>query len=375
MRVDLNVLCVRPVSENEEARYRELMQQHHYLGDLAKIGHTLWYVATYGEAWAALLSFSACAWKCGVRDRWIGWDFRHQFDRLRFIANNSRFLILPEWHHPNLGSKVLALCQRRIAGDWQARFGQPLLLLETFVDPTRFAGTVYRAANWVRLGQTQGFRRTRTGYSGRASSPKRVFVFPLQGDARQQLAAPQLDPLYRHGVPKSMLSAEQMRTLPDFFDAIPDPRRAEGRRHRLSVVLGIAAGATLCGMRGYKAMAAWAKDLSPKARARFGCRRVAKAYLVPSESIIRDVLVRVDPIALDQALQAWNHAFGQDDLSLAIDGKTMCNAIDEEGRQTHLMSVIGHETSLCFTQKKSAPCPERTAKKPSKPTKSVWSSP
>ena len=131
MSINLEQLCVRPANKLEEPRYRELMQRYHYLGDSAKIGHTLWYVATYDEEWAALLSFSAAAWKCGVRDRWIGWDFRHQYDRLNLIANNSRFLILPERHYPNLGSKVLSLCRQRIAGDWQAYFGQPLLLLET----------------------------------------------------------------------------------------------------------------------------------------------------------------------------------------------------------------------------------------------------
>lgn len=352
MELDLNQLYVRPVTKSEEAQYRELMQLHHYLGDLAKIGHTLWYVATHGEQWVALLSFSASAWKCGVRDRWIGWDFRHQFDRLNLIANNSRFLILPKYHLPNLGSKVLSLCHKRIAADWQAYFSQPLLLLETFVDPSRFHGTVYRAANWSCLGQTRGFRRTREGYSEDAPSPKLVFVLPVQRDARAQLSQSILDPIYRTGAPKIMLTAQQMRTLPDFFNDIPDPRRAEGRRHRLSVVLAIAAGATLCGMRGYKAMANWAKDLKPKARERFGCRRVNKKCLVPSESIIRDVLIRVDPDHLDQAFQRWNEAFGEEDQSLAIDGKTMCNAIDAEGRQTHIMSVVGHETGLCVTQKK-----------------------
>ena len=105
MQVNLSTLCVRPVIKSEESRYRDLMQQHHYLGDLSKIGHTLWYVATHGEEWAALLSFSASAWKCGVRDRWIGWDFRHQYDRLNLIANNSRFLILPGGTIPIWGQK------------------------------------------------------------------------------------------------------------------------------------------------------------------------------------------------------------------------------------------------------------------------------
>jgi hypothetical protein len=356
MEINLDQLRIGVVSKPEEPRYRELMQQHHYLGDLPKIGHTLWYVATYDQQWTALLSFSAAAWKCGVRDRWIGWDFRHQYDRLSLVANNSRFLILPDWHHPNLGSKVLSLCHQRIGADWQTHFGHPLLLLETFVDPARFSGTVYRASNWTCLGRTQGFRRTREGYSAPGGSPKLVFVRALQHDAQAQLSRSLLQPIYRTGAPKIMLTAQQMRTLPDFFKAIPDPRRAQGRRHPIQVVLAIAAGAILCGMRGYKAIAGWADDLGPKARERFGWRREMRVSIVPSESIIRDVLVRVDPGALDSALQQCNAAFGRTDQSLAIDGKTMCNAIDEQGRQTHIMSVIGHETALCYTQKKSVPC-------------------
>jgi hypothetical protein len=110
-------------------------------------------------------------------------------------------------------------------------------------------------------------------------------------------------------------------------------------------------------MDGYKAIAGWAKDLGSKARERFGCRIENRQRRVPSESIIRDVLVRVDPEALDRALQRWNADFGQSDQSLAIDGKTMCNAIDEQGRQTHIMSVVGHETAQCYTQKKWVPYP------------------
>ena len=124
------------------------MAAHHYLGALPKIGHTLWYVATWQGQWPALLSFSAAAWKCAARDAWIGWDFRHHYDRLHLIVNNRRLLILPEHHYPNLASRVLALCERQLVADWRARFGYPLLLLETFVDPRHFHGTLYHAANW-----------------------------------------------------------------------------------------------------------------------------------------------------------------------------------------------------------------------------------
>ena len=192
MNINLESLSVRPVTKTEEPRYRELMQQHHYLGDLAKIGHTLWYIATYGEEWVALLSFSAAAWKCSARDRWIGWSYRHQYSRLNFIANNSRFLILPDWHYPNLGSKVLSLCQRRIPLDWQTHFGKTVLLLETFVDPTRFQGTVYRAAN-PRLssypGRLQRCRQlAQTGF--RSSLARRCASTALASPLRPTLSTP-----------------------------------------------------------------------------------------------------------------------------------------------------------------------------------------
>ncbi len=154
-----------------------------------------------------------------------------------------------------------------------------------------------------------------------------------------------------------MLTADQMRILPDFFNDIADPRSRSGRRHRLSMVLSIAAAATLCGMKGYKAMAGWAQDLGEKARERLGCRREDGRYVVPSESIIRDVLMRVDPAVLDGALQKWNAAFAPQDKCIAVDGKTMCNAIDDKGQQTHIMSAVGHQSAVCYTQKKSARCP------------------
>ena len=94
--LNLQEIVVRPVRPFEEPHYREQMQKHHYLGFLPKIGETLWYLASWQNEWVALLSFSAPAWKCAARDRWIGWDLRHQYDRLHLVTNNSRFLILPE---------------------------------------------------------------------------------------------------------------------------------------------------------------------------------------------------------------------------------------------------------------------------------------
>jgi hypothetical protein len=349
-------VIVRPAAVSEETDFKDLMQSHHYLGAIPKIGNTLWYVAAWESQWLALLSFSAAALKCGARDRWIGWDLRHQYDRLNLIANNSRFLILPHCHHRNLASKVLSLCRHRIQADWVERFGYPLLLLETFVDPTRFVGTIYQAANWRYVGDTRGYQRIRGGYSHTHSSPKRVFVQPLQRNARALLSHPRLNEAYKTGAPRMKLSAEHMQSLPEFFKPVTDPRRAQGRRHPLPSVLAIATAAVLCGAKGYKAINDWARALSQSALARFRCRYRNGKYHAPSESILRDVLIRVDPVELDQAFQRWNAHHGAVDESLAIDGKTMRNAIDEGARQTHIMSAIGHRTKQCYTQKKWEPC-------------------
>ncbi|PYT64449.1 MAG: hypothetical protein DMG42_34800 [Acidobacteria bacterium] len=349
-------MVVRLVRSDEQRRYQQLMRAHHYLGYLPKIGETLWYVATWREQWLALLSFSGSALKCAVRDRWIGWTLRQHYGRLKLVVNNSRFLILPDGHLFNLGSRVLSLCQRRLPGDWEEAFGHGVVLLETFVDPQRHRGTVYRAANWMYVGNTRGYRRTHGGYTATPQTPKMVFLRPLRPDACQILCGAILSPPYRLGGTTMRLTAEQMRSLPSFFSQISDPRRAQGRRHRLSMVLGIAAGAVLCGMRGYQAISDWAQSLGQKSRERFGCRREEGRYVVPSEYVLRNVLIRVTPAHLDQSLQRWNEVYGAGDESLAIDGKTMCNALDEQGQQTHVMSVVGHQSKTCYTQKKWAPC-------------------
>ncbi len=112
------------------------------------------------------------------------------------------------------------------------------------------------------MGDTRGYRRTGAGYSLQPDAAKRVFVRPLHAHAQTCLSRPILDPQYRHGAPKIMLSADQMVSLSDCFADIPDPRRGQGRRHPLPTVLAIAAGAILCGMRSYQAISRWAQDLS-----------------------------------------------------------------------------------------------------------------
>jgi len=350
--MQLNKISVRPILKQEEPKYLELMDAHHYLGSIPKIGETLWYVAYYETEWIALVSFSAAALKCAARDDWIGWSYRHQAGRLKLIANNSRFLILPTKHDKNLGSRLLSLCLKRLSHDWIEKYGHPILLVETFVDPKQFHGGVYRASNWQAIGYTKGFRRITEGYSAQTEHKKLIFVKPLHRRAQTVLSHNTLSHHFLLGEVKMKITSHQMRSLPDFFQEINDPRRAQGRRHRIQTVLGIATGAVLCGMRSYESIFDWADSLTQKSREHFRCRYDKGRYVIPSLSIFRDVLVRVDPNELEMAFNAWNKAYAQDDNSLAIDGKVMCNAIDESGRQTQIMSAVGHSTGICYAQKK-----------------------
>jgi hypothetical protein len=122
--------------------------------------------------------FGAAAWKCQDRDRFIGWSAEQRQKNLGLIANNSRFLILPWVKVPHLGSWILGQVAGRIARDWQAKYGHPVVLLETFVERERFRGTVYRAANWQAVGVTAG-RTRQDRHTCIQVAVKDIYVHPL----------------------------------------------------------------------------------------------------------------------------------------------------------------------------------------------------
>jgi len=317
----LREIDVRLVEPEEEARFQELLQAHHYLGCLRKIGQTLWYVATHCGEWVALLTFSAAALKLAARDQWIGWSYRQQYARLQLLANNTRFCVLPAFQRPNVASRALALCERRLSRDWNDAYGHPIVLLETFVD-SRHRGTLYLAANWTYIGETRGFRRIPGGYSATTLEPKKIFVRPLHPYARARLCQASFDAAQEGK--KRMLKMDHLRVLPEIFRDVPDPRRIAGRRHPLNSVLAIAAAAYLRGARDYKAMGSWAAQLPQTTRQNLRCRCKRNDYQVPSEPVIRDVLVRVDRRDLEGALRRWNRRFATGDASLTLHAQSLC---------------------------------------------------
>jgi hypothetical protein len=175
-------LLVRPIAPAEWDGFWVHLDRYHYLGFTKPAGESLCYAALMGEELVALLVWSAAVPRNGPRDEHIGWSSDKRARRLSWIVNNSRFLILPWIRQPCLASRVLGANLRRLSHDWELRYKHPVLLAETFVDTARFRGTCYRASNWVYLGHTQGFSRTRHTASGflRHDRPKAVFVHHLR---------------------------------------------------------------------------------------------------------------------------------------------------------------------------------------------------
>ena len=184
----LSVSVVAPASADMHL-YNGLLAGHHYLGHRNTVGENLRYLVRdrIGRPVACSL-FGSAAWKCADRDAYIGWDRLTRERNLQRLTNNTRFLILPWVAVPHLASHVLGLIARRIGADWQVKYGHRVYALETFVDRERFQGTCYRAANWLRLGATQGRTRNDREHSIRAAV-KDVYLYPLAADFRQRLRA------------------------------------------------------------------------------------------------------------------------------------------------------------------------------------------
>lgn len=179
-------LELEPVDKPSSALWNELIDRYHYLGYKPLPGAQLRYFVTSAEGTLALLGFSAAAWTTAARDRWIGWDAHLRKKNLRLIVNNSRFLILPWVQSQGLASRILALVARRLPEAWYRRYRYRPVLLETFVERDRFAGTCYKAAGWLCVGETRG--RGKIDIEHRNDVPvKTVWVYPLQKDFRKRL--------------------------------------------------------------------------------------------------------------------------------------------------------------------------------------------
>lgn len=184
---ELGSIEIRQVRRTgDEATVDSLIAEHHYLGYARPVGEHLKYLVT-AEGWPlACFCYTSAPRHLGPRDRYIGWTAAARKANVRYVAYQSRFLILPWVRVPHLASHLLGRMARQLSDDWQEHYAHPIYLTETFVDPDRYRGTCYRAANWTYLGMTTG--RGKDAPTKRPTrSLKQVYGYPLVKDFRQRL--------------------------------------------------------------------------------------------------------------------------------------------------------------------------------------------
>jgi hypothetical protein len=173
-------------TRKQSALWNEYIARYHYLGYKPLPGAQLRYMVSFRNEEVALFGFGASAWKTASRDRFIGWSCEQRKARLHLVVNNARFLILPWVQCRNLASKALSLVTKRLALDWQERYGYKPVLIETFVQSDRFHGTSYKAANWIHVGETQG--RGKLDVKHEHAIPKKdIWLYPLSKNFKQVL--------------------------------------------------------------------------------------------------------------------------------------------------------------------------------------------
>lgn len=359
----LDRVTLRPIQEHEKPLWNRLMEEEHYLHNATLVGEQIRYVAEYDGDWIALISWSGAAYHIEGRDRFIDWSDQQRRNRLHFLVSNSRFLLRMERGEcPNLASKVLKLCLDRLERDWMDRYGHGILFAETFVDLVAYAGTCYKASNWIELGKTKGFERSGVDYYEHHDHPKRLFVRPLRPDACEILRSEELPEPWRcweksfH--PGCKVPVPKLRSLFDHFQAIPDPRSKYGRRYSIGCMLSIAACAVVAGAQGYEAIADFAELLTQAQRRALRCWKNRKGHFTaPSVTTFSDLLNRLDNDALDRVVcSVLRELSGFGAEAIAVDGKTVRSTrpASESESKLVLFAALAHDRPLVNNQIKVA---------------------
>ena len=354
----LRRVSVRLILPGERERFDQLLEQRHYLHSARLGGRSLRYVAELDGQWVALLTFSAPALAIKARDQRIGWSPRQRARRLPFVANNSRFLVLTErQQYPNLASRVLSLCLKRLCVDWQEQWGPPVLVVESFVDESQYRGTCYRACGFEAVGCTSGFRRDSRDFYLEHGQPKQLYLRELRPGAmallrrgRWPAALAQQEEAKSGPCP---LRAPELGSLLDVLRSLGESRRGHGLRYRQPFVLACAATAMLLGAGGYQAMEDQCRQLTQRQLKALGCpwQEKKQCYLPPSDTTFFRVLNRVDAAAFDLALGRWMMAQEISVLdALAVDGKVLRGSGRTDGKPLQLLSAVSHRLRLTLAQ-------------------------
>ncbi len=354
----LKRIMVRLVRADERERFDQDLEQEHYLHSARLGGQSLRYVAELDGQWIALITFSAPALNIKSREKWIKWSPRQRARRLCFIVNNSRFLVLTNRErYPNVASKVMALCLKRVHADWQEHWGHPVLLVESFVEESKYRGTCYRACGFEEVGLTAGYGRSSRDFYTEHGKPKQLYLRELRPGAAALLRRGRLPAeLAKHeeaiGGPCPMRAAA-LGSLLDVFEELGDRRRGHGLRHPQPFVIACATVAMLLGAGGYQAFEDECSKLSQRQLRALGCRwnEKRKAFLPPSDSTFFRVLSKLDTAEFELAAGQWMMA---QDISvlerLAVDGKVLRGSGRTDGKPLQLLSAVTHRLRLTVAQ-------------------------
>ncbi len=304
----------------ERKRFDQLMREQHYLGNARLVGEQVRYVAEYQGQWVGLVAWSAGAYGLKLREDWIGWNRSQKKRRLSLVANNSRFLILEDWHMPNLASRLMKLCLQRLSQDWTDLYGHGVLVAESFVDPQQFLGTCYKASGWTLLGQTQGCRRSREGFYFVHDQPKQLWVRELSPGARTVLCGRHAPEALRNvaatHAPDCWQTPEELQQMRLYCEGRTDWRKRK-LNFPLSSLIAVSLSAMLCKVPlGQQDLAAFAAELTVDQMAALRFPRdwtsQARRYRTPSATSFYRLLIHLNARQLEAVLLEWqNHELGK----------------------------------------------------------------
>jgi hypothetical protein len=340
---------VRLLTSSEDvARCDQAIIEHHYLHDVTLVGEHLRYAFVYKGQWLAAATWSSAAFHIKARDQFIGWTLEQRHRRRALLANNSRLLVMPDCHYPNLISRFMKLMLERLSQDWEERWGHPIALVETFVDPRFYQGTAYKVSGWCRLGKTAGWTRAAEDFYEKNDMPKQIWVKELSKKACVKLRAPELPAAWAKveeaAPPRCTAKAGEIRSLMERVEeGVPEFRRAQALAYPVAglvclTVMAVAQGVVL----GPDDLATYADKLSQgQLRAlKFRLDPRTREVRCPQKTTFTRFLHEVDGDALERALLLWqNQILGpRQDRIVILDGKKVrhggveiVNAVDSEG--------------------------------------------
>jgi hypothetical protein len=352
--VDFNKLKIKQITDYfDRAEVESLLSRHHPLGHRKAMGKRISYAICNRGEWVAVIVFDKAVEKNHRRETKIGWSKEQRKDRLKHIAINSRFLIVPEYQGiKNLASKVLTMATDRLSSDWLRHYGFPILAVETYVDPNHNDndGKCYSAAGWENLGYSSGYE----AYNQERTHSKWYFLKSLHQDSYAALSSDiphalltGIKSVSRESNNNYVLDASKFKLtdLQKDLGKIKDPRNKQGQLYQFVPLLSYCVCAVISGYTQYRQIADWISKIPAEQRVKFGL----PGDRSPCESTIGNFLRTIDPVELQTVLTAWITKTYKKDINfdkIMIDGKAIRATSADPKEQKAFLNVFASELGI-----------------------------